>query len=495
MSIRFGPNLLCPRAKCPCFKMHHDYNKARTRIYWRCWQRKICNASITTNNNLDDFQIFRDGTAKHLHAADPAEIEVKRISNRVKRRALESPNETPSAGLAATVGAPPEEIVQRLPERRSMRRMVNRVQVGQRPQNPKTIQDLLIAPPQDVTLRGTRFPMYDSSVDDPDRLLIFASPESLKILAICDMLFSDRTFKTVPQAFAQLFSIHGRFMGFVFPLVFALTTRLTEDTYSRVYEQVKIKCTELGVTVGRAGIDAGISFMMDFELANMNAVKAVFPAVHVKGYMFHFDQMIYRKVVELGLKTDYETVRSDIRQDVVALMAVPFIPLDDLVDTFTEVTEEMDERLDDIVTHLDVHYVRGVLRRRRRVAPRFAPAIWNTNQAALDGDHRTNNAVKAWHNHLQHMMVIRHASMWRFLENLKKEENEIHTQARGGHTKIKEPVNKKYQTNQRQVEQIVRNYQLYKDGGDIPTYLRAIGYHLKAGAPPTVQEPDDPDSD
>lgn len=124
-------------------------------------------------------------------------------------------------------------------------------------------------------------------------------------------------------------------------------------------------------------------------------------------------------------------------------------------------------------------------RRRRRVAPRFVPEVWNTYDAALAGDQRTNNAVEGWHNHFQHMMVIRHASIWRFLENLKKEENEIHTQitqARGGHTKIKEPVSKRYVTNQRQVERIVENYQTYKDGGDIP---RAIGYHLKAGAAPS----------
>lgn len=297
------------------------------------------------------------------------------------------------------------------------------------------------------------------------------------------MLFSDGTFKTVPHAFAQLFSIHGRYMNFVFPMVYALTTRMTEDTYSRVYEVLKTKSSELGVTVGKPDT----SFMMDFELANMNAVKAIFPRVKVKGCLFHFDQSIWRKVLELGLKTEYETVGSDIRQDVVTLMALPFIPLDDLQETFNEVTEEMVKRLDDVVSHLDVHYVKGVARRNRRIAPRFAPEIWNTYGAALAGDQRTNNAVEGWHNHLQLMMVIRHASIWRFLENLKREENEVFTQitqVRGGHTKIKEPVNKKYLTNQRQVEQIVRNYQVYKDAEDAQTYLRAIGYHLKAGGPP-----------
>jgi len=231
--------------------------------------------------------------------------------------------------------------------------------------------------------------------------------------------------------------------------------------------------------------------MMYFELANINAVQALFPRAHVKGCLFHFDQMICTKVVELGLKNEYETVGSDIRRDVVTLMALPFIPLDDLEETFNEVTEEMDERLDDIVAHLDVHYVKGVERRRRRIAPRFGPAIWNTFEAALAGEQRTNNAVEGWHNHLPRIMVVRHAGIWRFLANLKKEENEIFTQltqARGGPTKIKEPVNRRYLTNQRQVEQIVSNYQRYKDGGDVSTYLRAIGYHLKAGAAPNNQQ-------
>ncbi|KAJ4445478.1 hypothetical protein ANN_07286 [Periplaneta americana] len=47
----------------------HDFNRDRTEIYWRCRERKICNAAMITNSNLDN---IRDGTDKHLHSADEA---------------------------------------------------------------------------------------------------------------------------------------------------------------------------------------------------------------------------------------------------------------------------------------------------------------------------------------------------------------------------------------------------------------------------------------
>jgi hypothetical protein len=474
---------------------HHDYNKDRSRRYWRCSQRKICNASMTTNNNLDAIQILRDGTGKHLHAADPTEVQVRNITENVKKRAREEPNERPTNVLTAVVGVPPEEVAQKLPERRSMKRMVNRVQSSRRPPNPKTIRDLVITAPYNTTLRGDPFLLYDSGQEDADRLLIFTTDENLRVLAMCDQVFSDGTFKTVPEAFAQLFGIHGKYMGFVFPLVFALTTRLTEETYRVVYERVKERCTQLRLRLDRENL----TIMMDFELANMNAVRRVFPLATVRGCLFHFDQTIWRHVVEAGLKNEYETVDSPVRRDVVTLMALPFVPLDDLVEVFEDITEEMDPRLDDIVTNLETNYVKGVQRRRRLIAPRFRPEVWNTYEATLGGEQRTNNSVEGWHNHLQLFMVVRHPTIWRFLENLRKEENQIFTQitqVRGGHTQIREPVNKKYRTNQRQVEAIVDNYATFKAEGNVAGYLRAIGYHLKSGAPPEAPPPaDDSDDD
>ena len=405
----------------------------------------------------------------------------------VKRAAKAHPNEPPARLLATSVGVLGEEVAQMMPERRTLKRQVNRWQNEERPPLPGDLRNIVIVPPYDKNAKNERFLLYDSGVEDEDRLLIFASDWAIEKLCHCDMMFCDGTFKTVPEQFAQLFTIHGKYRNFVFPFVFCLTTRLDENTYHRVYDVLKEKAVELGLQLAPKKI------MMDFELGNINAARAAFPRAEVHLCLFHFTKSLWRHVQLLGLRREYEILESDIRKQITALKALPFLPLDDLADAFEEVTEGMDQRLDELISYLETTYVLGSQRRRRRLPPRFAPALWNVYQLALDGEQRTNNAAEGWHNHFQKMMIVHHASIWRFLDVLKLEEKNIRTQVdqlRGGHTQLRDPLNKRYQTNQRQVESIVAQYAQYKDEGDVLGYLRSIGYQLKSG--PAAAEPAEP---
>ena len=60
----------------------------------------------------------------------------------------------------------------------------------------------------------------------------------------------------------------------------------------------------------------------------------------------------------------------------------------------------------------------------------------------------------------------------------------------GGYRRIRDPVNKKCISNQRQIEEIAGHYETYKQEGNILGYLRAIGYryHLETGPPPHAPE-------
>jgi len=366
-------------------------------------------------------------------------------------------------------------------------RNVNRWQNDERPPIPANLQDISIDPPYDQTLGGEPFVLYDSGPGDPNRIVIFSSDWAVELLSHCDMFFSDGTFKTVPNLFAQLFSVHGRYRDFVFPLVFCLTSNLTEQTYAVVYRELKRKARQLGVELSPQ------QFMMDMELADVNAARTAFRQAHVQVCLYHFNQSLWRNVQRFGLAEEYETLDSPIRKQLVALMALPFIPLDEVVEVFETITEDMDAHLDEFISYMESTYVLGPLRRRRRVPPRFPPELWNVYQLTLDGFQRTNNAVEGWHNRLDKICVVHHASLWRFLDAIRSEENQIRNQViqvQGGHTRIREPVNKKYKTNQRQIEEIVARYETYKQEGNILVYLRAIGYRLKTGprAPPPPAE-------
>ena len=49
------------------------------------------------------------------------------------------------------------------------------------------------------------------------------------------------------------------------------------------------------------------------------------------------------------------------------------------------------------------------------------PSIWNKREAASEGVARTTNAVEGWHFGIQAFFSGSHPTLWRTLENLKKD--------------------------------------------------------------------------
>ena len=95
--------------------------------------------------------------------------------------------------------------------------------------------------------------------------------------------------------FTQLFSIHsfirhGESMKQV-PLVYVLMSGKRKEDYASVFEAVK-KLSSLAVC----------EFVMDFEAAMWHAVKDVFGDIQIKGCVFHWVQVIWRRVQLLGLQ-------------------------------------------------------------------------------------------------------------------------------------------------------------------------------------------------
>ena len=67
-------------------------------------------------------------------------------------------------------------------------------------------------------------------------------------------------------------------------------------------------------------------------------------------------------------------------------------------------------------------YVHGKNGRSRTLeAARFPSETWNVYNSVLNGDQRTSNTMKGWHNKFQKLMVVHHLSIWIFAEVLKDE--------------------------------------------------------------------------
>lgn len=197
---------------------------------------------------------------------------------------------------------------------------------------------------------------------------------------------------------------------------------------------------------------------------------------------------MWRKVADLGLKSSYDdrshVNHADVKRSVITLLGLPFLPVDDVIDVFVGLRRTISPLVLPLWKYLDEIYVRGkpARGRRRPVLPLFPPALWNVHEAVLNRWHRTNNYVESWHSKFAKHMTTLHPNIWRFFESINKEQREIEQQIiqiRGGHRRIRFPLRKEYEEQNRIIETITANYDDYKERDDLETFLRAIAFRLK----------------
>ena len=104
-------------------------------------------------------------------------------------------------------------------------------------------------------------------------------------MARSNMWYLDRTFKSRPLLFSQLYVIHYEYQRHVVPGVFVLMENRQEQTYADVLTVVQ---NELPVNM-RQGPG---NFAVNFELGGSNAFKQIFPESNEAYCFFHLSQSL-----------------------------------------------------------------------------------------------------------------------------------------------------------------------------------------------------------
>lgn len=279
------------------------YTKIRSSdelTFWRCKNRDTCKGSVTTNHYSSPNLVITNVGHPHSHAAEDAEILMDRHVRGIKRRAMSNPNEPPAKIIdQELVSETNEEVLMRMPQRRNLLRSVSRYQNLNRPAIPSILNELEIIDPYNKTLEGERFLLYDSGVEDEDRLIIYATDDDLRRLCASEVVYCDGTFKCAPRLFKQLFTIHAVVFGEVFPLVYAITTRQNQATYVKIIEVLKERTEAFGLSFSPRFVSC------DFEKATLNAIESELPQAEIRGCLFHFSQSVQRYgVLNCGLKVN-----------------------------------------------------------------------------------------------------------------------------------------------------------------------------------------------
>lgn len=182
------------------------------RTYWQCTRSKDgqCTSRCVTvfiNNEV----VFRKQPGEHQHPPDRELAEADVVKHRLKRIAEEHPEQPPAQILRRELPCVEQEVLNHLPQRESLKKMLRRKRRENFPPNPRTLQDLQDIPEKyRKTDSGDNFLLYDSD-DDSDyegqgRILVFSSRRNLELLARSEVWFMDGTFKVTTLQLLSIFT-------------------------------------------------------------------------------------------------------------------------------------------------------------------------------------------------------------------------------------------------------------------------------------------------
>lgn len=479
---------------------------AEGRAYWVCrkYYRKECNArAVTSDPALGAVTIFKGpADSPHAHPPNTDETMAEELTRRIKRKAEAHPEQPPSQLLRTELQGVSEEVLSQLPSQPSLVRTVQRVRRTDLPAAPTKRWHLKEIPDRyKKTLLDEQFLLHDSGppVEDSSdeysdsdseeehdevvqpRVIVFATRKNIELLCHSATWFLDGTFKTAPSIFAQLFTIMGLRARaghpediVAVPLVYAFLSGKTTELYREVLEAVKAAVDRFNITPC-----VPTKIMCDFELAILNACEMVFPGVPRSGCYFHLGQIIYRRVQAAGLQEQYrDPVDRSVKRFTHMLLALAFVPEDDVSTAFTELRRECPAELLGVYDDFQENYITGrpARGRRRGTRPRYPISLWNQFATALDKSYRTNNVSEGWHNRFRLVVGKHHPDIYTAIAEIQKEQGftEICISELSMGKKVKAAPAKKWHDLQRRLESIAAEYQTKP----LLEYLRTIAANV-----------------
>ncbi|RNA06261.1 hypothetical protein BpHYR1_004371 [Brachionus plicatilis] len=250
---------------------------------------------------------------------------------------------------------------------------------------PKELRYTIVKPPNEPQV----FLWEDSQ--DEKRILIFTTQSNLYIFLKHRDWYIDGTFD----------------VSRVIPLVYSLLPNKDLLTYKKLYSMlmpyVKNKPKSINI---------------DFELANITAIRQCFPETKIYGCFFHFTQNMW-KHVQAEKKTDEYVLGKDYYYLFRALQSLAFVPLEH-VNLVYEYIKKNFASYKVNLKYFETYYL-GVKSRIERIPPRFPPELWNVSERIVDSLPRTNNSVEAWHKQFEGCCG-KNPGVYKLIQNFREEQ-------------------------------------------------------------------------
>lgn len=431
-------------------------------IYWKCEEFKTkCRGRVIDRGN----KLIKKGD--HIHPGRPEQVEVRQSLSEIRESARKT--EHPPQLIISTVCANVHERTQTLlPSISSMKRTVRNIRAkgNHYPAAPSSLGELQIPDDYRVTSNGTMFLLYDS--EDEERIIIFGTQKLMQLLKDASVWYIDGTFKTVPQLFYQLYTIHIKVGNAVVPCIYSLLAHKTERTYVSLFQRIKSFMIDCRVEI----------IMSDFERAVVSAVKQTFPNVIHKGCYFHFVQCLYRKVCALGFKKQYDT-DPDFASAVKVLIALAFVPEEYIGNAFTVIVERkmLPNEAQPLLQYFEQTWI-GEHGRLGVRPPKFPHSLWNLFTLLETDVPITNNFIEGWHNGFRIQVGAQRPTIWHFIKSLSREQSltelKVNKELSGDPQAKRVKVG--YKDVKTRIKTIAGNFR--ETSTDVEEYLRRVSYLL-----------------
>ena len=417
---------------------------------WICCKRP-CKARLHVQPNEREFELKGD----HDHLPNFGEVKAAEARAGVKRRAVEEPYVPPALITQQIVGRADSETLVHLGGKKegNLKRTIQRARQKNLPPSPTSLVDLDEIPQEFSNIEGKPWLLYDSGNDGGNRVMLFGLEDTVKAMSRSSFWFGDGTFKTSPRILTQVYSIHYQLHDHVVLGVIALMEHKDAASYLKLFRAIKNLLPE-------RRNQGPQYFSLDFEDAAMNTFTTVFEHATVQGCFFHWSQILWRRAQASEVATAYlDEANVELRSHFHCILGLAFLPLEDVPAGLEKLRGVVDERLDDVIDHVEKNYVLGRIRGRGRTAPRYPPRVWNCHIRTLQGLPRTNNSVEGWHRRLKTVIGKEHPSLYVLLSALMEEEKyaeAVRTTVENGSSP--KPKKKRYQDSDRRLHRLVVRY-------------------------------------
>lgn len=376
---------------------------------------------------------------EHSHPRDNHAVEALKLRCLMKTQAKTNRGR-PGQILASGLESASDEVRARIGKTATIKRDIRRKQRGNLPKEPATLRELIIG--DEWTTTGGPDPkpflIHDSGPDAVNRVVMFATEASLRVLSRAQWWFMDGNFSMAPKIFSQLYIIRAPLGTSAITCVYAFLSNKSQSLYEEMLQALLDTCERHDLYPDPEYI------VTDFERAVVQAITVVLgPDVQKHGCFYHLTQATWRKIQELGLSNLYKE-NEDVRTFCGMLDGLAFLPLDKIVDGMLFIRENTPPELEALVDYFDSTYVSGSFRRVqpvnpnahhddpprvrfRRLPPMFPPSLWNVHDITMNDQARTNNLSEAWNIGFQQLVGHQHPSIWTAIDYLRKDQAMVQT--------------------------------------------------------------------